>query len=110
MALATLARARGALGEPLGPAGSGGARYTFAHHLTKTMAYGCIMLGIALAMTVIAPPGEAPAPVSGIEVTKPPWLLLPLGRPASIMAPCAGLTSAQSAPARRPGPLQDTST
>jgi quinol-cytochrome oxidoreductase complex cytochrome b subunit len=55
-----------------------GGHYTFADHLTKAIGYGSIMLGIALAMTVIAPPGEGAAPVSGIEVTKPPWLFLPL--------------------------------
>ncbi len=52
-------------------------RYTFAHHLKRAAGYGCIMLGVALALTVIWPPGEGPAPVPGIEVTKPPWLFLP---------------------------------
>ncbi|HET7263982.1 MAG TPA: cytochrome b N-terminal domain-containing protein [bacterium] len=55
-----------------------GARYTFADHLRKAVGYGCIMLGLALALSVIAPPGEGAAPVAGIEVTKPPWLFLPL--------------------------------
>jgi quinol-cytochrome oxidoreductase complex cytochrome b subunit len=54
------------------------ARYTFAHHLKKAAGYGCIMLGVALALAVILPPGEGAAPVSGIEVTKPAWLFLPL--------------------------------
>jgi len=53
------------------------ARYTFAHHLKRAAGYGCIMLGLALALAVIFPPGQGPAPVSGIEVTKPPWLFLP---------------------------------
>lgn len=53
-------------------------RYTFAHHLKKAAGYGGIMLGLALALGVIMPPGEGAAPVAGIEVTKPPWLLLPL--------------------------------
>ena len=52
-------------------------RYTFAHHLKRAAGYGCIMLGLALAVAVIWPPGEGPAPVPGIEVTKPPWLFLP---------------------------------
>lgn len=51
-------------------------RYTFAHHLKQAAAYGCIMLGLALALAVILPPGEGPAPVTGIEVTKPPWPFL----------------------------------
>jgi len=53
-------------------------RYTFAQHLKKAAGYGCIMLGLALALSVIFPVGEGAAPVSGIEVTKPPWLFLPL--------------------------------
>ncbi|HTD48544.1 MAG TPA: cytochrome b N-terminal domain-containing protein [bacterium] len=52
-------------------------RYTFAHHLKRAAGYGCIMLGLALALAVIRPPGEGPAPVPGIEVTKPPWVFLP---------------------------------
>jgi quinol-cytochrome oxidoreductase complex cytochrome b subunit len=52
-------------------------RYTFAHHLKRAAGYGCIMLGFALALAVVFPPGEGPAPVPGIEVTKPPWLFLP---------------------------------
>jgi len=52
-------------------------RYTFAHHLKGAAGYGCIMLGLALALAVILPPGEGPAPVPGIEVTKPPWMFLP---------------------------------
>jgi quinol-cytochrome oxidoreductase complex cytochrome b subunit len=53
-------------------------RYTFAHHLKRAAGYGCIMLGVALALAVVLPPGEGPAPVPGIEVTKPPWLFLPV--------------------------------
>ncbi len=52
-------------------------QYTFAHHLKRAAGYGCIMLGVALALAVISPPGEGPAPVPGIEVTKPLWLFLP---------------------------------
>lgn len=50
--------------------------YTFAHHLTRAGGYGCIMLGLALALAVVLPPGEGAAPVPGIEVTKPPWPFL----------------------------------
>jgi quinol-cytochrome oxidoreductase complex cytochrome b subunit len=55
-----------------------GAHYTFAQHLKKAAGYGCVMLGLALALTVVFPAGEGAAPVAGIEVTKPPWLFLPL--------------------------------
>ncbi len=55
-----------------------GAHYTFAHHLKKAVGYGCIMLGLGLALSVVFPSGEGPAPVAGIEVTKPPWIFLPL--------------------------------
>ncbi len=53
------------------------ARFTFAHHLKRAAGYGCVMLGLALALAVILPPGEGPAPVPGIEVTKPLWVFLP---------------------------------
>ncbi|MHB8731145.1 MAG: hypothetical protein ACYDAB_05080 [bacterium] len=33
---------------------------------------------MALALSVVVPAGEGVAPVSGIEVTKPPWVFLPL--------------------------------
>jgi ubiquinol-cytochrome c reductase cytochrome b subunit len=52
-------------------------RYTFAHHLFRAGGYGCIILALALALAVLRPPGEGALPVSGIEVTKPPWLFLP---------------------------------
>jgi quinol-cytochrome oxidoreductase complex cytochrome b subunit len=58
--------------------GSAEARHTSAQHLKKAAGYGCVMLGLALALSVIIPPGEGAVPVSGIEVTKPPWLFLPL--------------------------------
>jgi len=54
------------------------AHYTFAHHLRKAIGCGCVMLGVALALSVVAPSGEGAAPVSGVEVTKPPWVFLPL--------------------------------
>jgi ubiquinol-cytochrome c reductase cytochrome b subunit len=58
--------------------GAEAAGYTFAQHLKKAAGYGCVMLGLSLALGVLRPVGEGAAPVSGIEVTKPPWLFLPL--------------------------------
>jgi quinol-cytochrome oxidoreductase complex cytochrome b subunit len=60
----------------LGHPGAAQPRYTFAHHLTRAAGYGCILLGLALALAVILPPGEGAAPVPGIEATKPPWPFL----------------------------------
>jgi ubiquinol-cytochrome c reductase cytochrome b subunit len=60
------------------PAGPDVPGYTFAQHLKKAAGYGCAMLGLSLALSVLFPVGEGAAPVSGIEVTKPPWLFLPL--------------------------------
>ncbi len=71
-----LVRQHGFSPYPGGPTASQ-LRYTFGHHLIRAGGYGCIMLGLALALTVLLPPGEGPAPVSGIEVTKPPWVFLP---------------------------------
>ncbi len=62
---------------PLGPPETTPAHFTFAHHLKRATGYGSIMFGLALALAVILPPGEGPAPVPGIEVTKPPWVFLP---------------------------------
>jgi quinol-cytochrome oxidoreductase complex cytochrome b subunit len=59
-------------------ADAGAATRTFAQHLKKAAAYGGVMLGLSLALSVLLPIGEGAAPVSGIEVTKPPWLFLPL--------------------------------
>jgi len=62
----------------LTPAGPEAARYTFAQHLKRAAGYGCVMLGLSVALSVLLPVGEGPAPVPGIEVTKPAWLFLPL--------------------------------
>ena len=66
------------ISEPLTGATPADTHYTYIDHLRRAAGYGCMMLGLALALSVVAPPGEGAAPVSGIEVTKPPWLFLPL--------------------------------
>jgi len=66
------------ISAPLTRVEPAGAHHTFAQHLKKAAGYGCIMLGVALALSVLLPSGEGAAPVAGIEVTKPPWLFLPL--------------------------------
>ena len=48
---------------------------TYLKHLAR---YGLVLLGIILVLGVLFPPAVGPAPVEGIEVTKPPWPFLPL--------------------------------
>lgn len=50
----------------------------FSSHLKHLGKYGLILIGIVLALAVLLPPVVGPAPVEGIEVTKPPWMFLPL--------------------------------
>ncbi len=50
----------------------------FSSHLKHLGKYGLVLIGIVLALAVLRPPVVGPAPVEGIEVTKPPWPFLPL--------------------------------
>lgn len=50
----------------------------FSSHLKHLGKYGLVLLGIVLALAVLLPPVVGPAPVEGIEVTKPPWPFLAL--------------------------------
>jgi len=50
----------------------------FTTHLKHLTRYGLVLLGIILVLGVLLPPAVGPAPVEGIEVTKPPWPFLPL--------------------------------
>jgi len=54
-----------------------GPRRTFGQHLLKAAGYGVILLGVSVLLATLLPPGEGPAPVAGVEVTKPPWPFLP---------------------------------
>lgn len=53
-------------------------RLPFTSHLAHLGRYGLVLLGLVLVLAVILPPVVGPAPVEGIEVTKPPWPFLPL--------------------------------
>ena len=59
-------------GQPTGP------MLPFGAHLTHLGKYGLVLIGVVLALAVLLPPAVGPAPVEGIEVTKPPWPFLPL--------------------------------
>ncbi len=48
----------------------------FSRHLLRLFGFALILIGVLTALAVLAPPGHGPAPVEGIEVTKPPWPLL----------------------------------
>lgn len=45
----------------------------FTHHLRRIGAFGLALLGALGLLAVLFPPEIGPAPVAGIEVTKPPW-------------------------------------
>lgn len=50
----------------------------FTAHLKYLGKYGLVLLGLVLGLSVVLPPVVGPAPVEGIEVTKPPWPFLSL--------------------------------
>ena len=45
----------------------------FTHHLRRIAAFGLVLFGLLGLLAVLWPPEVGPAPVLGIEVTKPPW-------------------------------------
>ncbi len=45
----------------------------FTHHLRRIAAFGLVLFGVLGILAVLWPPEVGPAPVMGIEVTKPPW-------------------------------------
>lgn len=51
-------------GEPTEP---------FTHHVRRISALGLALAGVLGLLAVLAPPAVGPAPVEGLEVTKPPW-------------------------------------
>lgn len=45
----------------------------FTHHLRRITAFGLALTGILGILAVLLPPAVGPAPVTGLEITKPPW-------------------------------------
>lgn len=60
------------------PGRPSGERLSFSFHLAHLGKYGVVVAGVVLGLAVLLPPAVGPSPVPGIEVTKPPWLFLPL--------------------------------
>lgn len=60
------------------PGRSAGETLPFTRHLAHLAKYAAILVGLILILAVLRPPVIGPAPVEGIEVTKPPWPFLPL--------------------------------
>lgn len=50
----------------------------FTGHLAHLANCGAILAGLIVVLAVLLPPVIGPAPVEGVEVTKPPWAFLPL--------------------------------
>lgn len=48
----------------------------FSRHLRRLGGFALMLGGIVLVAAILVPPGHGPAPVEGIEVTKPPWPML----------------------------------
>lgn len=48
----------------------------FSRHLARLGGFTLVLVAVLTVLAVLAPPGHGPAPVEGIEVTKPPWPLL----------------------------------
>jgi ubiquinol-cytochrome c reductase cytochrome b subunit len=45
----------------------------FTHHLRRIAAFGLALTGALGILAVLVPPAVGPAPVAGLEITKPPW-------------------------------------
>ena len=48
----------------------------FSRHLAHLGAFSLVLIGVVALLALLAPPPHGPAPVAGIEITKPPWPLL----------------------------------
>ncbi len=48
----------------------------FSRHLARLGGFALILIGVVTVLAVVASPTHGPAPVEGIEVTKPPWPML----------------------------------
>jgi len=47
--------------------------HTFYRHIKRLFGYGLILFAVLLGLAYFLPPGLLNAPVSGVEMTKPPW-------------------------------------
>jgi ubiquinol-cytochrome c reductase cytochrome b subunit len=61
-----------------GPPSSGQGTARFTEHLQKMAGYGFLMLGIVIVLALFAPAPLGNAGLPGAEVTKPPWMFLPI--------------------------------
>lgn len=89
-----LVKRHGVSPSPWRATGLPAAEETFARHLRLVGAYSLILLGAMTVLAVLLPAGLGPAPVEGIEVTKPPWPFLPLYTLENLL----GLTAVLYAP------------
>jgi len=48
----------------------------FSSHLAELGSLALVLIGVLTVLAVVLPPAHGPAPVQGIEVTKPPWPML----------------------------------
>jgi quinol-cytochrome oxidoreductase complex cytochrome b subunit len=48
----------------------------FTRHLVELGVLALVLVGVLTVLAVLLPPPHGPAPIEGIEVTKPPWPLL----------------------------------
>jgi len=48
----------------------------FASHLAELGSLALVLIGVLTVLAVFLPPPHGPAPIQGIEVTKPPWPML----------------------------------
>jgi quinol-cytochrome oxidoreductase complex cytochrome b subunit len=48
----------------------------FSSHLAELGSLALVLIGVLVVLAVFLPPPHGPAPVQGIEVTKPPWPML----------------------------------
>lgn len=51
---------------------------SFVAHLVRMAGFGLILLGAAIAVSLVVAPPLGPRPVPGVEETRPPWMFLPL--------------------------------
>jgi ubiquinol-cytochrome c reductase cytochrome b subunit len=71
---AALIKRHGISPSPSVPDAPREAREPFTHHLRRVGALALVLLGVLGVLAVVFPPEIGPAPVAGVEVTKPLWM------------------------------------